>query len=62
MASIASALEHAVIERERATIPLPRRSFSDVGENESKECNGEKEMLLCVDVSMVNNPNVCVVI
>jgi len=59
---MASASEHAVIERERATIPLPTSNLSDVGENGNKERIGEKEVLLCVVVSMVNNPNVIVVI
>ena len=59
---MASASEHAVIERVRATIPLPTSNLSDVGENGNKECDGDKEVLLCVVVSMVNNPNVVVVI
>ena len=59
---MASASEHAVIERVRATILLPTSSLSAFGEKGDKRCDGEREVLLCVVVSMVNNPNVIVVI
>jgi len=58
----ASASEHAAIESDSATIPLPTSSLIEFGENGNSEQSGEKVVLLCADVSMVNNPNVIVVI
>lgn len=55
-------LEYVVIERVRVIILFLISNLSDVGENGNKECDGDKEVLLCVVVFMVNNFNVIVVI